>query len=86
MRVNIEVEIEVPQRDRQTLEPIIQILPCTRIVSNGRPPYKNIESIGDVIYTHDMMSSFIRRISSMQTIFIFISKILKARGVVQVYV
>ena len=76
--------VEIPQRDRQTLEPIIQewILSGKHIVSDGWPPYNNIENIGGGIYTHDVITSFVRRISSTPTMSIFIHKILKACGVV----
>ena len=49
--------VEVPDRTRATLEPIIQqfILPGSHIMSDGWPAYANIPQIGGGIYTHDVI-------------------------------
>ena len=49
--------VEVPDRSRATLEPIIQqfILPGSHIMSDGWPAYANIPQIGGGIYMHDVI-------------------------------
>ena len=49
--------VEVPDRSRATLEPIIQqfILPGSHIMWDGWLAYANIPQIGGGIYTHDVI-------------------------------
>ncbi|GFR59291.1 hypothetical protein ElyMa_000051700 [Elysia marginata] len=49
--------VEVPNRNRATLEPIIRqfILPGTHIISDGWAAYANTPNIGGGIYTHEVI-------------------------------
>lgn len=49
--------MEVPDRRRETLEPIIErfILPGSHIISDGWPAYAHVENIRGGIYMHDVV-------------------------------